>query len=152
MINKKSGSAIVANIISVIITEIIIIAVGIVYYVFFSPEELDIKKVKYAKLEQHDYAIDKEFKEGLDTTIDINYTDDELDMHRDLKDYYQGREDPFADSEDRNTMVNIDGEREQAGEKVTDSRPDLIPVIPDESEIDIEGTTESENNSSILNF
>lgn len=150
MINKKCGSTAIANLISVIISVILIVAIGVIYYIFFSPSALELEEIEYVKIDKEDYQIDQEFESGLDSTIDFNYTDDDLDMHRDLKDYYQGREDPFAASEDRNTTIDLDSEK---GEKVTNSRPDLAPPETDEEEVEIDlGSKNTNTNSSILNF
>lgn len=144
MINNKNGNAIVANFISIIITMIIIVAVGIVYYGFLSPEELKIEEANYVRIDLKDYEIDKEFELGLDTVVDISYHNSELDMHRDLKDYYQGREDPFSQSDNRNSIEL----KEDESPRYTDSRPDLVPSIDDEeTEIDL-----NKGNSTILDF
>ena len=117
---------------------------------FLSPEKLELKEIVYENIDKKDYEIDKEFEEGLDTSIEVRYTDDELDMHRDLKDYYQGREDPFNQSDDRNEVLELDGLTEDE-QKTTNSRPDLAPVQPeDEEEIDLNGTTPTGGNSSII--
>ncbi|MBE5821862.1 MAG: hypothetical protein E7311_04660 [Clostridiales bacterium] len=151
MINNKKGNAAIINLISVVITVIIIVAVGVIYYIFLSPEKLELKEIVYENIDKKDYEIDKEFEEGLDTSIEVRYTDDELDMHRDLKDYYQGREDPFSQSDNRNEVLELDGLTEEE-ERTTNSRPDLAPVLPDdeESEIDLDNTTPTGGNSSFI--
>ena len=155
MINKKSGSERIINLISIIVTVLIILAIGLIYYIFFSPSNLELKTYQYTKINQKDYEIDREFEQGLDTTIDIRYTDRELDMHKNLKDYYQGREDPFSTEYNRDDMIELDGERAMNGEEVTYSKPDQAPTKTDEEqEININNEIPSQitNSKSILNF
>ncbi len=109
MKNRNQGN--IAIRISIMFGSIILIlVVAFVYYMFIKPKELVINTVEYTKINRSDYDVNEdELNDGLFLTNNFDVSNQKIQMHKDLKDLYSGRENPFQKFPDnREDIETID--------------------------------------------
>lgn len=113
---KKGKQGNIAMHLSIMFGSIVLILVAtFVYYMFIKPQKLEINAVNYTRIKSSDYNVNEdELNHGLFLTTNFNVNDDKVQMHKDLKDLYSGRDNIFDkfedDREDFGTIDELNSE------------------------------------------
>lgn len=115
---KRQGN--IAMQISIMLGSVILILVAtFVYYMFIKPEKLEINEVSYTRINNEDYDVNEDkLNEGLFLTNNFNVDNSSVQMHKDLKDLYSGRNNPFSEFKDsREDIETIDALNKELEDK-----------------------------------
>lgn len=120
MKNTKQGNLAVQ--LSILFGSIVLILVAtFVYYMFIKPEKLEINQVSYTRIDNSEYDVNEdELNHGLFLTNNFDVDNSTVQMHKDLKDLYSGRNNPFAKFPDNREDIEIIEELNRLAEEKKD--------------------------------
>lgn len=112
---KSRNQGNIAIRISIMFGSIILILVAtFAYYMFIKPQELVINEIEYTNINKSDYNVNEdELNSGLFLTNNFDVDNTNVQMHKDLKDLYSGRNNPFQEFSDNREDIDTINELNQ---------------------------------------
>ena len=99
------------NIFITIVSTILIIGLTVAAYeILLKPKRIEVVTKNYAQMteeEKQEYQVDDNELDGnWILTEDLQFSDYQLRKYEDLRDYYQGRDNPFSSLDERKTSID----------------------------------------------
>lgn len=116
-------------IVTIIVFVIVVVAVSLAAYVYISPQPIQIQQQEYSAIDKTYYNVDENELNGqwLEThqyTVDK----DALAKYEKLKEFYKGRDNPFANSNAQREVLVIEEKGQTNEEEENNQEDEEIPI------------------------